>query len=110
MQTNGVEFIFIFFTFFFFFQILHIFNRKVHPENATTWQQSHKPIKNETKNNGHAQFVASYSEGLLRPSAEDIIIYPQQSNYNKHPHLPAKTCGGDAAGNELWVKTDADCK
>ncbi|KAL8520209.1 hypothetical protein ACS0TY_010936 [Phlomoides rotata] len=75
-------------------KILHIFNRKVHP---TTWHQSHKPNKNEIKNNN-----TRFSEEGLRPSAEDIIIYPQQ------PISKENTWGYKKQSNELWVKTDAD--
>lgn len=61
--------------------------------------------------------MASDSGGL-RPSAEDIIIYPQQAisrentcSYKYQSHLPQLTkSSGDSNGSELWVKTDADCK
>ncbi|KAK4402621.1 protein LAZY 1 [Sesamum angolense] len=94
-------------------KILHIFNRKVHPENSTSCHQSHKPTKNEINNNTH--LMASNSVGL-RPSAEDIIIYPQQAiskentwSHKNQSHLPQLTkSSGDIAGNEFWVKTDAD--
>ncbi|KAK6139138.1 hypothetical protein DH2020_027118 [Rehmannia glutinosa] len=95
-------------------KILHIFNRKVHPENSTSCHQTHKPTKNEIKNN-NTHLVASDSGGL-RPSTEDIIIYPQQAiskestwSCKNQSHLPQLTkCSGDTIGNELWVKTDAD--
>ncbi|KAI3467743.1 hypothetical protein Pfo_024406 [Paulownia fortunei] len=93
-------------------KILHIFNRKVHPENSASCHQSHKPTKNEIKNN-NTHLVASNSGGL-RPSAEDIIIYPQraiskESTYKNQSHLPQLTkSSGDTTGNEFWVKTDAD--
>ncbi|KAL0385326.1 UNVERIFIED_CONTAM: protein LAZY 1, partial [Sesamum radiatum] len=94
-------------------EILHIFNRKVHPENSTSCHQSHKPTKNEINNNTH--LTASNIVGL-RPSAEDIIIYPQQAiskentwSHKNQSHLPQLTkSSGDIAGNEFWVKTDAD--
>ncbi|KAL0357744.1 UNVERIFIED_CONTAM: protein LAZY 1 [Sesamum calycinum] len=94
-------------------KILHIFNRKVHPENSTSCHQSHKPTKTEINNNTH--LMASNSVGL-RPSAEDIIIYPQQAiskentwSHKNQSHLPQLTkSSGDIAGNEFWVKTDAD--
>ncbi|PIN06329.1 hypothetical protein CDL12_21120 [Handroanthus impetiginosus] len=95
-------------------KILHIFNRKVHPENSTSFNQSHKPTKNEIKNN-NTHLVTSNS-GSLRPSAEDIIIYPQRSiskestwSYKNQSHLSQLTeSNGDNSGNEFWVKTDAD--
>ncbi|KAK4413146.1 protein LAZY 1 [Sesamum alatum] len=93
-------------------KILHIFNRKVHPENSISCLQSHKPTKNEI-NNAH---LAACNSGGLRPSAEDIIIYPQRAipkentwSHKNQSHLPQLTkSSSDIAANEFWVKTDAD--
>ncbi|XP_042062741.1 protein LAZY 1-like [Salvia splendens] len=89
-------------------KILQMFNRKVHPENSTCCSQNHNPTKNEMKriSGGH---VMEYSNGGLRPSAEDIIIYPHQArenmlSYKNNQSQNATKAGGD----ELWVKTDAD--
>lgn len=97
-------------------QILQIFNRKIHPENSTSCHQSHKPTKNEIKHS-NSHLLASESGGL-RPSAEDIIIYPHQPiskdstwSCKSHSHLPQITKStGDSTGSEFWVKTDSDCK
>ncbi|KAG6422428.1 hypothetical protein SASPL_119000 [Salvia splendens] len=74
----------------------------------TKLNKNHNPTKNEMKriSGGH---VMEYSNGGLRPSAEDIIIYPHQArenmlSYKNNQSQNATKAGGD----ELWVKTDAD--
>lgn len=52
-----------------------------------------------------------YSNGGLRPSAEDIIIYPHQARENMLSYKNNQSQNATkASGDELWVKTDADCK
>ncbi|KAL3835720.1 hypothetical protein ACJIZ3_010456 [Penstemon smallii] len=96
-------------------KILQIFNRKVHPESSTFSQQSHKPNKNDFKNN-YTHVTASKSGDILWPSADDITIYPQEAiskerswsfkNQSHSTQFPQSS--GDTSGNEFWVKSDAD--
>ncbi|KAL3649896.1 hypothetical protein CASFOL_006299 [Castilleja foliolosa] len=114
-------------------KILHIFNRKVHPENPITanYEQTNKPLITEKemkkKKNGDDQ-LDSWDSGSLRPSTGDIIIYPQHDqaaiskqsmniicNNNNNPsqliinnnNNNNGDAAADATGNEFWVKTDA---
>ncbi|XP_073027235.1 protein LAZY 1-like isoform X2 [Primulina eburnea] len=89
-------------------KILHIFNRKVHPESST--HRSHKATKNELKANNPNLATISDSGGLV-PAAEDTRMYPQraiskESTWNLKSQ--ATQNNDDIIGNELWVKTDAD--
>ncbi|KZV40725.1 hypothetical protein F511_22926 [Dorcoceras hygrometricum] len=84
-------------------KILHIFNRKVHPERSTSTHQSHKATKDDQ---------LKIDRGGLVPTAEDITIYPQRAISKESTwsfKSQATQNNDDISGNELWVKTDADC-
>ncbi|CAL5357785.1 unnamed protein product [Camellia sinensis] len=53
-------------------KILHMFHKKVYPENSTSAWKSDKPHKNEPKNN--ITYEEGYYNGDYTHPGEDIII------------------------------------
>ncbi|GMP57549.1 hypothetical protein CsSME_00021591 [Camellia sinensis var. sinensis] len=96
-------------------KILHMFHRKVHPESSTAARKSHKPRKNDIKNN--ITYEGGYNNGDGMLPDEDIMIFPQRAlsresirRFKSHSNPPQVTLSGsDSNGNrEFWIKTDAD--
>ncbi|KAI4336556.1 hypothetical protein L6164_015069 [Bauhinia variegata] len=96
-------------------KILHMFHRKVHPENSAATQNSVKHQKNENKkkivNDG------GHIKGDLTHPEEDIISHPKKAlskeslrHYKSQSNpLQITLDSGDSFGNrEHWIKTDAD--
>ncbi|XP_027364849.1 protein LAZY 1-like [Abrus precatorius] len=98
-------------------KILHMFHRKVHPENTTVAQKSDKYQKNENKkkainDGGHNKNDVVHSE-------EDIMInhktaFPKENmrQYKSQTNPLQFTLGSEdsSENKEHWIKTDADCK
>ncbi|TKY50530.1 hypothetical protein E2542_SST22034 [Spatholobus suberectus] len=95
-------------------KILHMFHRKVHPENSTGAQKCDKYQKNEKKktmsDGGHNK------SDLVHPE-EDIMIHPKRAlakenvrQYKIQPNPLQFTlgCEDSSENKEHWIKTDAD--
>ncbi|CAL5433561.1 unnamed protein product [Camellia sinensis] len=98
-------------------QILHMFHKKVYPENSTSAWKSDKPHKNEPKNN--ITYEEGYYDGDYTHPGEDIIIFPHTALskesircFKRHSNPSQLTISGsNSNGNSKnWINTDADCK
>ncbi|XP_028114717.1 uncharacterized protein LOC114312652 isoform X1 [Camellia sinensis] len=98
-------------------KILHMFHKKVYPENSTSAWKSDKPHKNEPKNNITCE--EGYYDGDYMHPGEDIIIFPHTALskesircFKRHSNPSQLTISGsNSNGNsENWINTDADCK
>ncbi|CAL5349656.1 unnamed protein product [Camellia sinensis] len=97
-------------------KILHLFYKKVYPENSTSAWKSDKPHKNEPKN---ITYEEGYYNGDYTHPGEDIIIFPHTALskesircFKRHSNPSQLTISGsNSNGNsENWINTDADCK
>ncbi|XP_068651505.1 protein LAZY 1-like [Aristolochia californica] len=100
------------------FQILHIFHRKVHPENSASMGENDNTSKyNKMKKDIHCKGSDDDHNDRLLQDEQDIIIRPMQRpikkeniwhcNYNSN--LPFTLGDTESNGNrEYWIKTDAD--
>ncbi|KAL7198758.1 hypothetical protein ACSBR2_021124 [Camellia fascicularis] len=96
-------------------QILHMFHKKVYPENSTSAWKSDKPHKNEPKNN--ITYEEGYYNGDYTHPGKDIIIFPHTA-LSKESIRCFKRCsnpsqvtisGSNSNGNsENWINTDAN--
>ncbi|CAL5338644.1 unnamed protein product [Camellia sinensis] len=96
-------------------KILHMFHKKVYPENSTSAWKSDKPHKNEPKNN--ITYEEGYYDGDYTHPGEDIIIFPHTTLskesircFKRHSNPSQLTISGsNSNGNsENWINTDAD--
>ncbi|XP_020210492.1 protein LAZY 1 [Cajanus cajan] len=91
-------------------KILHMFHRKVHPENSTAAQKCDKYQKNENKKK-------TMNEGGHNPKEDIIMIHPKramakenmpQYKIQPNPLQFILGCEDSSDNKEHWIKTDAD--
>ncbi|KAL3511463.1 hypothetical protein ACH5RR_030864 [Cinchona calisaya] len=96
-------------------KILHIFHKKVHPENSSAAKKSNKPTQVELRSD--ATYKRPFIVGGPEDTDEDIIITPYQSlskeRLRRFKSLSNSTQlslnGGNPFGTgEHWIKTDSD--
>lgn len=89
-------------------QILHMFHRKVHPENSTGAQKCDKYQKKKTMNEGSEEDILMIQPKRAELSKEN---YTRQYKIQPNPFQFTLGCEEDSSENkEHWIKTDADCK
>ncbi|XP_047319404.1 protein LAZY 1-like [Impatiens glandulifera] len=95
-------------------KIMHMFNKKVHPESSTAIPTVDKPVKNEIKS---IICERNYKKRDGMFPDDDITIFPTRAlskecvqcfkNHSNSTHVTM--CASDSNGNrECWIKTDAD--
>lgn len=98
-------------------QILHIFHRKVHPENSAAAKKSKKPTQVEVRSD--VNYKRAYTIGGPEDTDEDIIITPYQPlskerlrrfKSQSNPPQLSFNAGNSFGTGEHWIKTDSDCK
>ncbi|KAE9618612.1 hypothetical protein Lalb_Chr02g0144551 [Lupinus albus] len=100
-------------------KIIHMFNKKVHPENSIGAQKCDKQQKNEKKKKKIMNDGGNRKSDVVHPE-EDIILYPNgslgkenmedyksQSN-SLHFRLSGEENSYENQNKEHWIKTDAD--
>ncbi|XP_031387986.1 protein LAZY 1-like isoform X2 [Punica granatum] len=98
-------------------KILHMFHKKVHPENSNTAKKSVKRRKNGSKSKPVKSGSCNNSGNQLPPD-QDIMMYPQggdlpmeQSRRSRNQQKPSRLNSaesGPSGNRECWIKTDAD--
>ncbi|CAJ1977822.1 unnamed protein product [Sphenostylis stenocarpa] len=91
-------------------KILHMFHRKVHPENWTGAQKCDKYQKSETKKKTMNEVVHGEEDIMIHPkramSKENIMR--QYYKIQPNPFHFALGCEDSSDNKEHWIKTDAD--
>ncbi|KAL1807346.1 protein LAZY 1 [Daucus carota subsp. sativus] len=88
-------------------KILHMFHRKVHPENSVPRGKSDKlqkdddDLKNDMNEEGD-------NDANQRLSEEDIVIYPRRGLSKKSHSYPHQGILDSSVNKEHWIKTDTD--
>ncbi|KAH1140756.1 hypothetical protein AAZX31_10G282900 [Glycine max] len=88
-------------------KILHMFHRKVHPENSTSGaQKCDKYQKKKTMNEGSEEDILMIQPKRAELSKEN---YTRQYKIQPNPFQFTLGCEEDSSENkEHWIKTDAD--
>lgn len=90
-------------------QILHMFHRKVHPENSTGAQKCDKYQKKKTMNEGEGEGEEDIL--MMQPKRAVLSTENYMRQYKIQPNPLLGSCEEDSSENkEHWIKTDADCK
>ncbi|XP_014512709.1 protein LAZY 1 [Vigna radiata var. radiata] len=91
-------------------KILHMFHRKVHPENCTGAHRCDKYQKNESKKKTMNEVVHGEEVIMMHPkralSKENIMR--QYYKIQPNPFHFALGCEDSSDNKEHWIKTDAD--
>ncbi|XP_019426823.1 PREDICTED: protein LAZY 1-like isoform X2 [Lupinus angustifolius] len=100
-------------------KILHMFNKKVHPENSTAAQKRDKQQQKNEKKKKIMNDGGNRKSDVVHPE-EDIILYPNGSlvkenieDYKSqsnplHFRLSTEEVSYENQNKEHWIKTDAD--
>ncbi|KAG4998833.1 hypothetical protein AAZX31_20G233800 [Glycine max] len=88
-------------------KILHMFHRKVHPENSTGAQKCDKYQKKKTMNEGEGEGEEDIL--MMQPKRAVLSTENYMRQYKIQPNPLLGSCEEDSSENkEHWIKTDAD--